>query len=87
MIDGAVQFEPRRASPPEDTILDILEERGWPQSEFAERCGYTLKHAGLLINGEAPITEGTARRLARALGGTAEFWLSREAKRREAIAR
>ena len=74
-------------SPPGDTILDLLEERGWPQNEFAERVGYTSKHVSLLINGKAPITQNTAFRLERVLGGTVRFWLSREARFREAIAR
>ena len=56
MIEGAVQFEPNWVSPPGDTILDLLEERGWLQNEFAERAGYTPKHVSLLINGKAPIT-------------------------------
>ena len=87
MLEGAVQFEPNWVSPPGDTILDLLEERGWPQNEFAQRAGYTSKHVSLLVNGKAPITEDTAFRLERVLGGTVYFWLSREAKYREAIAR
>ncbi len=87
MAEIAAQFEPKWVSPPGDTILDLLEERGWPQTEFAERTGYTAKHVSLLINGKASITEDTAFRLERVLGGTAGFWLSREAKYREIIAR
>jgi len=87
MVEVAVKFEPKWVSPPGDTILDLLEERGWPQSEFAERAAYTPKHVSLLVNGKAPITEDTAFRLERVLGGTANFWLSREANYRAAIAR
>ena len=87
MIENTAQFEPDWVSPPGDTIVDLLEERGWRQNEFAERVGYTPKHASLLINGKASITEETAFRLERVLGGTVSFWLSREAKYREAIAR
>ena len=87
MVEVAGKFDPQWVSPPGDTILDLLEERGWPQSEFAERTAYTPKHVSLLVNGKAPITEDTAFRLERVLGGTAQFWLSREANYREAIAR
>lgn len=87
MAEIAAQFEPKWVSPPGDTILDLLEERGWPQTEFAERTGYTAKHVSLLINGKASITEDAAFRLERVLGGTAGFWLSREAQYREVIAR
>ena len=54
MTKAAAQFAPKWVSPPGETILDLLEERGWPQTEFAERAGYTSKHVSLLINGKAP---------------------------------
>lgn len=87
MTETNTQFEPKWVSPPGDTILDLIEEQGWSQTEFAERSGYTPKHVSLLINGKASITEDTAFRLERVLGGTVDFWLSREAKYREAVAR
>lgn len=80
-------FQPDWLSPPGDTIADLIEERGWAQSEFAQRTGYTQKHVSLLINGKAPITEDTALKLERVLGSTARFWLTREAQYREAVAR
>jgi HTH-type transcriptional regulator/antitoxin HigA len=66
-------------SPPGETILDILEERGWSQSELAERTGYTQSHIDQLIEGNASITEEIALKLERVLGGIAGFWLHREA--------
>ena len=80
-------FTPEWVSAPGETILEILEERGWSQSEFAERAGYTSKHASLLINGRASITQETAFRLEKVVGGTAGFWLSRQANYQEALAR
>ena len=67
-------------SPPGETILDILEERGWSQSELAEKTGYTQKHICQLIERHASITEEIALKLARVLGSTAGFWLHREAQ-------
>ena len=87
MIEETVPFEPKWVSSPGDTIMDLLEERGWSQAEFAERTGYTAKHVNLLIRGKASISEDTAFRLEKVLGGTARFWLSREAGYREALAR
>jgi HTH-type transcriptional regulator / antitoxin HigA len=87
MTDSIAQFEPKWLSVPGDTMLDLLEEQGWSQTEFAERTGYTTKHISQLIRGKAPISEDTAFRLERVLGGSAAFWLAREAKYREAIAR
>ena len=77
MTDLTSRFEPKWVSPPGDTILDLLEERGWSQAEFAQRTGYTSKHVSLLINGKASIAEDAAFRLEKVLGGTANFWLMR----------
>ncbi len=74
---------PNWISPPGETILDILEERGWSQSELAERTGYTRKHINQLVKGNASITEETGLKLERVLGSTAGFWLNREAQYRE----
>lgn len=83
MTKAASTFSPDWVSPPGDTILDLLEERGWKQTELAKRTGYTTKHISLLINGKAPITDETAIKLERVVGSTAHFWLSREAQYRE----
>ena len=87
MTDATALFEPKWLSVPGETMLDLLEEQGWSQTEFAERAGYTTKHVSQLIKGKAPISEDTAFRLERVLGGSAAFWLAREAKYREALAR
>ena len=87
MTENLDRFEPKWMSPPGDTILDILEEKSWTQSEFAHRAGYTAKHVSQLIRGKATITEDTALRLERVLGGSARFWLALEAEHREEIAR
>jgi len=81
------EFTPDWISPPGDTISDLLEERGWSYTEFAERIGYTKKHITQLLAGKASITEDTARKLELVLGGKIGFWLSREAQYREALLR
>ncbi len=87
MTDSADTFRPDWASPPGDTIADLLDERGWSQIELARRLGYSPKHMSLLINGKASITEDTALRLERVLGSSARFWLTREAQYRAECAR
>jgi len=87
MTDTAIPFRPDWVSPPGDTIADLMEERGWPQAELAVRLGYTTKHVSQLINGKAAVTEETALRLERVLGGGAAFWLAREAQFRAQRAR
>ncbi|WP_350027953.1 ImmA/IrrE family metallo-endopeptidase [Methylovulum psychrotolerans] len=74
-------------SPPGETITDLLEEKDWTQLELAGRLGYTTKHLNQLIKGKAALTEDAALRLERVLGSTANFWLNREAKYREHLAR
>ncbi len=73
-------FAPDWASPPGDTIADLLEERDWTQAQLADRLGYTTKHVSQLINGKASITEEAAIKLERVLGSTTGFWLNREAQ-------
>jgi HTH-type transcriptional regulator/antitoxin HigA len=79
--------EPRPAawaSPPGETIEDLLEERGWSKKELAVRLDCTPKHVSELLKGEAPIHADLAMRLSLVLGSTPEFWLQREADYRAA---
>ena len=87
MTEDLDRFRPKwLLPPPGDTILDILEERNWNHSEFADRAGYATEYVSRLVRGQEGVTEDIALRLERVLGGSAEFWLSREAKYREAVA-
>ncbi|WFP49282.1 helix-turn-helix domain-containing protein [Methylomonas sp. EFPC3] len=87
MTELSAPFAPDWVSPPGETILDLIEERGWTQVELAKRLGYTEKHISQLINGKVPLTDDAALRLERVLGSSAGFWLAREAKYREHSAR
>jgi HTH-type transcriptional regulator/antitoxin HigA len=87
MTDTAQGFNPDWVSPPGETIADLLEERDWSQVELAQRLGYTTKHLNQLIRGKVPLSEDAAMRLERVLGGSAGFWLAREAHFRERLAR
>ena len=81
------EFQPNWTSAPGDTILDILEERGLSQNDFALNMGQTLESARDLLNGRAAITIAVARRLASALGASVEFWMSRDYQYRQDIRR
>lgn len=87
MTESATRFAPEWASPPGDTIADLLEERGWSQQELAQRLDYSEKHVSQLINGKVPLTEDAAARLASVLGAPVGFWLKREAQYREQLAK
>lgn len=87
MTDLRDTFTPDWVSPPGDTILDVIEERGWSQVELAERLGYTEKFISQLINGKVALTVDAAVRLERVLGSTLDFWLNREANYQRHLAR
>jgi len=87
MTSKMKKFSPDWVSPPGDTILDLLEECDWTQEDFAKRMGYSTKHISLLINGKASITQDTALKLERVIGGTAGFWMNREIQYRENLHR
>ena len=79
MTELSAPFAPDWVSPPGESILDIAEERGWTQSDLARRLGLTAKHVSPLINGKVTLSVEAAQRLERVVGGTADFWLTREA--------
>ncbi|MGZ9272072.1 MAG: ImmA/IrrE family metallo-endopeptidase [Candidatus Binatia bacterium] len=79
-------FIPDWVSPPGDSILDMIEERGWTQDQLADRLGYSAKHVNQLIKGKVPLTEDAATRLQSVLGASVGFWLKREALYRERAA-
>ncbi len=87
MTDTALGFSPDWVSPPGETIADLLEERNWSQAELAQRLGYTPKHLYQLIKGKVSLSEDAAMRLGRVLGSSAGFWLAREARYRERLAK
>ena len=73
-----MSYSPDWVSPPGDTIADLLDERGWTQTEFADRLGTSRKSVHQLISGAASIDEATAPKLEQSLGSTDRFWLNRE---------
>ena len=87
MTEQEQTSSPDWASPPGDTIVDLMEEKGWTRIELARRLGFSARHLNQLINGSVSITNDTALRLERVLGSTANFWLNREANYRERLAR
>ena len=81
------EFAPDWIATPGDTIADVLEERGWTQVELAKRIDFTAKHINKLLNGDAPITQDTAAKLAKVLGSTVRFWVGLDTQYREQLAR
>jgi HTH-type transcriptional regulator / antitoxin HigA len=81
------QYNPDNVSPPGDTLLDVLEERGMSQVELAERTGRPRKTISEIINGKTAITPDTALQLERVLGVPAQFWSQREQNYQDFLAR
>lgn len=87
MASGATRYHPTEVSPPGATILELLEERGLTQAEFAARMQRPAKMINDLVHGRQQLTPETAIQLESTLGAPASFWLAREAKFREFLAR
>lgn len=81
------QYRPSLVSPPGATLGELLEERGIRQSELATRMAVTPKFVNELVAGKASITPTTALALEKALDVPAGFWLARDARYQESLAR
>jgi addiction module HigA family antidote len=81
------QYAPDRVSPPGDTLLETIEALGMSQADLAARLGRPKKTVNEIIQAKAAITPETALQLEAVLGVPAGFWMSREARYRESLAR
>jgi addiction module HigA family antidote len=79
-------FNPGYASPPGDTLHELIEERGISQTELADRTGLARKTINEIIQGKAPLTTGTAQKLEMVLQTPAQFWNERERLYRQRLA-
>jgi plasmid maintenance system antidote protein VapI len=80
------QYNPDYVSPPGDTLLEVLEERGMTQAELAERTGRPKKTINEIIKGKAKINPETASQLELVFNIPASFWNNREQRYREFLA-
>ncbi len=81
------EYQPDFVSPPGDTIEGELEVRRITPAELADRMGYPLNTINEVIAGNAEITVDMATQLDLVFGIPAHFWLNRERRYREALAR
>lgn len=81
------EFLPDWISPPGVTIQNVLVEQSLSLDDLASRLGLTLDATNSLIDGQLPITIGLAKKLEITLGGSLEFWISRDHQYREDVAR
>lgn len=78
-------FEPRWVSAPGDTILTALQRRLWTVEDLADHLHLPDPVVRKVVVGERPISVELAGQLAQVLGGSIEFWLTREHRYREGL--
>ena len=82
-----VDFVPRWASPPGDTIRDALDEQGRDRQWLAAALDVSDARLDTVLAGETPLTIRLAERLCGAIGGSVEFWIARDGQYRADQAR
>jgi HTH-type transcriptional regulator/antitoxin HigA len=85
MTESGCVFTPDWASPPGDTIRDMLRAQGLSTRWLATRIGHPHGMICSLLAGTDPLSEELAADLAVVIGGTKEFWVTREAQYRAAL--
>ena len=87
MTTRSQAFHPEWASAPGETIADVLADRQLSIADFARLIDFKPDEAKDLIEGRTSISLAVARRLARTIGASVEFWMSRDYQYRADIAR
>ena len=87
MTEALLIYAPAEVSPPGDTLRDLMVERALTQIELSRRLGRPSQAVNEIVAGKKAITEDTALELERVLQVPAHFWLVREARYREYLAR
>lgn len=86
-MERSPDFAPRWASPPGETIRDALVERGLSLEVFAASIGVPDPRLQGLLSGSETISIELARRISTSIGGSVEFWLTRDGHYRDDLAR
>lgn len=88
MSDGPdAPFRPNWASPPGDSIRDGLDRLPMGVEDFGQLMGLSPDDVSDLLEGNLRIMPEHAERISEILGGSALFWLRREARYLETLAR
>ena len=84
-MGSSADFQPDWASAPGETIADILSERHISTADLAHALALSADSLHDLIQGHSTITLATARALRGFLGGSLEFWMSRDLQYRDDV--
>ena len=80
-------FEPDWASPPGETIVELLEDRDATSDDLARVLSLTQEQMSDLLKGTLPLTERIAIDLCSIFGSSVQFWINRETQYRQNLAR
>lgn len=80
-------YQPDSVTAPGATLKETLDEHGMSQKELSDRMNRPVKTISEIINGKTQITSETAIQLENVLGIPASFWLNREKRYREFLAK
>ena len=73
---GEPPFRPDWSVHPGKTLHEVIDERGWTQTELARRCGVSQKRINEIVDGKAGISPRLAVVLERTLDVPAELWMN-----------
>ncbi|MCH8051981.1 MAG: HigA family addiction module antidote protein, partial [Chloroflexi bacterium] len=76
-----------QATPPGESLAELLEVLGISQRELAVRSGRPEQAISEIINGKKAITAETALQLEKVLGTPSSFWVNLESRYQETLAR
>lgn len=85
MATELLRHEPDYATPPGETLREVLEDLGMTQAELAERTGLSPKHINQVVRGVAALSPDTAALLEPVVGVPARLWNSLEASYRSQL--
>lgn len=81
----SAEFNPAWASPPGETVRELARRKGLTQAVVARALGVGESDLPRMLDGDLPINEARAAKLAELIGASPRFWLSREAQYRQAL--
>lgn len=81
----STEFCPAWASPPGDTVRELAQRKGLTLAFVASALGLSENELPRMLNGDLPINETQAERLAAHVGANPKFWMVREAQYRQAL--
>jgi HTH-type transcriptional regulator/antitoxin HigA len=79
---SSTDFSPRWASPPGDTVRDAIDEQHLNPESLAAALELPSDSFDAFLEGDIPLTIRLAERLSITVGGTIEFWITRDGQYR-----